>query len=147
MLPMMKRTRRHYTPSTFDEFFGRDLFNDFFYGSPVRVNSQPSVNVKENEKAYEVELVAPGLKKEDFKIEVADDVLTVSSEVEVKNEKKDDYYSYSEYKRGNFEKRFRLPDHIETESIKAVYEDGILKINLPKNEVKLQKKVMKIDIA
>lgn len=105
--------------------------------------SMPAVNLSENENNFTVDLVAPGYKKEDFKLKVNDDVLTISSET--KNERTEDSdgreYSSREYTSSSFTRSFRLPDNAKDDSISAKYNDGILEINIPKSqkEVKASK--------
>lgn len=94
----------------------------------------PPVNILENEKAYEVHLVAPGLKKEDFRINVDQNVLTVSFDKKEENAEQGGKWLRSEYKFRSFKRSFTLNDKINVAEISAKYTDGILAINLPKNE-------------
>jgi HSP20 family protein len=102
-------------------------------GDNLETNTPP-VNIFENEKAYEVHVVAPGLKKEDFKLNVEKDVLSVS--FEKKEEAKDEAGKWlrSEYKFRSFKRSFTLNDKINTAGINAKYNDGILVVSLPKKE-------------
>jgi len=97
----------------------------------------PAVNVSEDEKNYMVEVIAPGFKKEDFKLKVDDDILTISAET--KSETKEDgngrEYTRREYSYNSFSRSFRLPDNVKDDSISASYQDGILKLELPKSMV------------
>jgi len=104
----------------------------------------PAVNLSENEEGYNVEVVAPGYRKEDFKLKVNDDVLTISAES--KNEKleeKGTEYSRREYTCSSFTRSFQLPDNAKDDSIAAKYNDGILQIMIPKSkkEVKSSKEI------
>ncbi|MFM9056542.1 MAG: Hsp20/alpha crystallin family protein [Bacteroidota bacterium] len=103
------------------DFFGRDF-----------IETIPSANISENAEHYTVELAAPGLKKEDFKINVEEDMITISSEKEheSKTEKKD--YSRREYNYTSFYRTFGLPEGVDQDKIKAKYADGVLRIELPK---------------
>lgn len=105
----------------------------------------PAVNIAENDQNYALELIAPGFKKEDFKLKVDDDVLTISAETKSdtkeENEKKE--YTRREYSFRSFTRSFRLPDNVKDADIKASYSDGVLHLNLPKSEtqVKVSKEI------
>lgn len=101
----------------------------------------PSVNILENEKGFEIELAAPGMRKEDFKISLESNVLTLSSESGTENDDKSQYIR-KEFSTGNFSRSFTLPKSIQTENISAEYTNGILHIRLPKREdLKLSKQI------
>lgn len=126
-MTLMKFNRSH------DDFFPSlsRMFEDF---APVSRTSMPAVNVKETEEAFEVELAAPGLKKDDFEISLDDNVLQISAEKEVKHEEGDESTRYSrrEFSYQSFARSFTLPETVNQEEIAANYEDGVLKIKLPK---------------
>lgn len=112
-----------------------DLFENNFSGSKFS-NNIPAVNIKENEKEFKVEVAAPGLKKEDFRITVEDGLINISAEQEkTKEEKKEENnedYTMKEYNYNSFSRSFALPDNVREDDINAGYENGILKLNLPK---------------
>src|SRR4051812_27311044 len=115
----------------------RDFLNlDEFLGNnwAGRSNQLPAVNISENEKCYNVEVVAPGFKKEDFKVKVDDDILTISAETknETTEEGKNKEYTRREYSSSSFTRSFQLPDNVKDDSISASYQDGILKLEMPK---------------
>lgn len=122
-------------PSIFNNWFNDDTFG-WNENSMVR-STQPDVNIKENEKDYQIELAAPGMNKNDFHIEVNNNVLTISANVENKKEEKDDdgkYYT-REFSYQSFSRSFNLGDNlVKDDKIKAKYEDGVLKVTLPKQE-------------
>jgi HSP20 family protein len=91
-------------------------------------------------KNYSVEVVAPGFKKEDFKLKVEDDILTISAESksEKKEEGKEKEYTRREYSYSSFTRSFHLPDNVKDDSIAASYHDGILKLELPKSKVQVK---------
>lgn len=133
------RTNNNYQP-TFPTFFNR-IFNDDLmdWGNlnfSATNTSLPAVNVKEDDNKYEIEVAAPGMKKEDFNLKVENDVLTISSErKEEKEDKKEKGYSRREFSYQSFQRSFTLPEgHIVTDKISAKYNDGILYIELPKRE-------------
>ncbi|MCF8230925.1 MAG: Hsp20/alpha crystallin family protein [Bacteroidales bacterium] len=101
----------------------------------------PKSNIAEKDNQYEIEIAAPGLSKQDIKIGIEDDVLTVSSE---KEEDSEVQYTLKEFGYGNFERAFSLPEDVDQENISASFEDGILTISLPKKEVEAAKKEIAI---
>lgn len=128
--------------SFFDDF----LFND--QGS--RESTLPSINVKESNDDYLLEVAAPGMKKDDFKIELNDDVLTISSEKQQTNEEKDSEGNYTrrEFSYQSFTRSFTLPSQkIMGDNIQAKYTDGILYITIPKREEAKKKPSRVIDIS
>lgn len=122
----------------------RDFFNidDFFERGMVGKFDKafPAVNISEDEKNYSVEVVAPGFSKEDFKLKVEEDILTISAET--KSEKKEDgkgkEYTRREYSYSSFTRSFRLPDNVKDDSISASYKDGVLKLELPKSKTQVK---------
>lgn len=107
----------------------------FRIGISRSVNSLALVNVKETETAYELEVAAPGLSKEDFKIDVDGDTLTISAEKEANKEEKQDSYTRKEFSYSSFKRSFNLPERtVETDKITAKYVDGVLQLVVPKSE-------------
>jgi HSP20 family protein len=106
----------------------------------------PSVNVREKNDSYVVEVAAPGLKKEDFKVNLDNDILTISSEKEMKTEDQDERFTRREFSYSSFERSFTLPNTAEAEKIEAKYENGILGIKIPKKEVAIRKPAKQIKI-
>jgi len=127
-----KRTQR--IPSFFEDFFNKPLLDLFDSGLASRRMSVPAVNVTERKEDYLVSMAAPGLKKEDFKIDVEGNMLTISSEKEEENEEKDEKYTRQEYSYSSFERSFTLPDEVNKDKIDARYQDGVLELVLPKKE-------------
>jgi len=108
----------------------------------------PSVNIKENTEDFEVEVAAPGFDKSDFNIELNNDLLTVSSEKQVENEtKENEKFTKREFSYQAFTRSFTLPELVEGDKITAKYENGILKINIPKKEEAKPKPVKQIKIS
>jgi len=115
----------------------RELFDveDFFPNWPsLSRNSLPAVNVSEDDKSYTIDLIAPGFKKEDFKINVDEDVLTISAENKAESSDNNKQYNRREYSYSAVTRSFRLPDNAKDDSISANYNDGILKLNIPKTK-------------
>ena len=113
-----------------------DLFdNDRFFASPwLSGRNMPAVNIKENERNYEVELAVPGYNKKDFEISIDNGVLTVSGEKSEETEKKEDNYTRREFGFSSFSRSFNLPTNINEENIDAKYADGVLKLTIAKRE-------------
>lgn len=97
-------------------------------------NVVPAVNVSETEEAYQLELAAPGKVKEDFKVEVENGTISISSEEEVSNESENKNYTRKEYSYNSFSRSFTLPENVSEEEIEAKYQNGVLKLTLPKNQ-------------
>ena len=128
---LTKRAER--LPTIFEDFF--KPWNDMLdFDGWKRMLTVPSVNITENADAYNVALAAPGLKKDDFKIDVEGAMLTISCEKEDSSEEKDERYTRKEYSYSSFSRSFNLPDEVNSEKIDATYHDGVLKLILPKKE-------------
>ena len=134
-------------PSFFDDFLTRDLF-DLPRVAKREGITMPSVNIIENGEYYRVEVAAPGFKKDDFKVELDNNVLTISSEFENKDEVKEENFTRREFNYGSFQRSFTLPeDVVDTEKINAKYNDGVLNIMIPKREEVKPKPIKTIKIG
>ena len=120
----------------FQNNVNRLLDDDFWGFSNVAQNVNVPVNLKETDKSYELELVAPGLKKEDFKINVHRDMLTISFEHQEEQSHQNESADWlrKEYQKRSFTRSFSLDDAIDTNKISAKYTDGILHVSLQKKE-------------
>lgn len=115
---------------------------------PARLGvTVPSANVIETEKEYRVELAVPGLTKNDFKIEMENNLLTVSAEKEEEKNEKEKGFTRREYSFNSFSRSFTLPENMMAEKIDAKYEEGVLKIFVPKKEVTPQKPKKEITVS
>jgi HSP20 family protein len=122
-------------PSLFDRFFDNDLFDWSSRNFSNTNTTLPSVNIKESNDDFEVEVAAPGFTKNDFKIELNHDLLTISSEKEIENETKEgQQFSLREFSYQSFSRSFTLPNTADSEKIGARYENGILRIIIPKKD-------------
>jgi HSP20 family protein len=122
-------------PSMFDRFFDNDLFDWSNRNFSNTNTTLPSVNIKETPDEFKVEVAAPGLDKGDFKLELDHDVLTISSEKQVENEtRENEHFSKREFSYQSFTRSFTLPNIADSERIDANYENGILRVNIPKKE-------------
>ena len=114
-----------------DKFFTNDLLAD---------NFMPAVNVSETDKNYEIELAAPGYKKEDFKVDVSNGILNISAETKMEKEEKGKDYTRREFAASSFSRGFSLPENEKQEDINAKYENGILKLSVDKKKIEAPKK-------
>ncbi|MDC6362729.1 MULTISPECIES: Hsp20/alpha crystallin family protein [Flavobacteriaceae] len=120
---------------------------DWFGGTDKWNTTVPAVNIKDNEKEFELELAVPGVKKEDFTVEVDHDVLTVSSEIKSESKDTKENYTRKEFSYSSFKRAFTLPETVDGSKIDAKYEDGVLKLTLPKKEEALPKPKRLISIG
>jgi HSP20 family protein len=120
----------------FDDFFSRDLWNWGLNNNSSTNTTIPMVNVKETGENFEVKMAAPGMNKEDFKVELDGNLLTITSEKNQENEVKEgERYSRREFSYQSFQRSFQLPKEVvDADKIEAKYENGVLKLVIPKNE-------------
>ncbi|GAB4512509.1 MAG: Hsp20/alpha crystallin family protein [Allomuricauda sp.] len=107
----------------------------------------PKVNIRETKDAYFVDMAVPGLKKSDFKIDIDNKLLSISTEVEESNEQQEDNYTRREFGYSSFKRSFTLPETVKEDKIKAEYKEGVLSIHLPKKEEAIQKPPRSIKIS
>ena len=145
-MALMKHSGQY--PSLFDRFFENELF-DWSNRNYSNTNTTlPSVNIKESNDDFEVEVAAPGFSRNDFKIELNHHLLTISSEKEIENETKEDQqFSLREFSYQSFSRSFTLPNTADSEKIGAKYENGILRIVIPKKEEAKPKPPRQITIS
>jgi HSP20 family protein len=143
-MSLIKRNEANWLPSVFDDMFKTD-----WLGGTTNVNSIgtsiPAVNIFESDDNFMVAVAAPGKTKEDFNIELDNDVLTISSEEKKENEtsEKNGRFTRKEFSYTNFKRAFSLPETVDSEKISAAYNSGVLEITLPKKEeAKVQPKRM-----
>ena len=137
MLPVLFKDS--WFPTVFDDFLNTDFM-------PRANTTAPAVNVKEDEKAYTMELAAPGIKKEYCRVGINDDgnlTIAIENKMEHKEENKKHHYLRREFSYSNYEQSYTLPDDVERDKISAKVEDGILTVVLPKVE-KEEKKMAKV---
>ena len=146
---MLARINRRYNPVYWDDFFNDTFLNN--YNSASCSGTSPAVNVVEEDAVYRIDVAVPGLSKDDFRIDLENEVLTISSaQKEKKEDKKEDKkhnYMRQEFSYNTFKRSFQLPDTIDTESIKASHDAGILTIKLPKKEEVVEKAPKQIEIS
>ena len=125
-MPVMRSNS--WIPSVFNDLFDTDFM-------PKANCTAPAINVKESDKAYTVELAAPGMKKEDFNVHINDEgnlIIKMESKNEKKEEDKNTRYLRREFSYSKFEQTLILPDDVKREDIKAKVEHGVLTVELPK---------------
>lgn len=122
--------------SLFDDLFSRDLLNWGLNNHSVTNTTIPAVNIKETKESFDVELAAPGMRKEDFKVELDGNQLTISSERRVEEESSGEHrYTKQEFSYQSFQRTFQLPKEVvDADKIEARYEHGILHLVIPKKE-------------
>lgn len=120
--------------SLLEEFFPRDIMEWSFKNFTDIGSTMPSVNLSETDREYQIDLAAPGMKKEDFKVEIEDKTISIASEKEERFEEtnKKENYTRKEFNYTSFCRSFHLPDAAEKEKIEAIYKDGILHVTIPK---------------
>jgi HSP20 family protein len=142
---MFVRKSYNCLPSLVEGFFNHEL--------PISWNqnwasiSTPAVNIIEGNNDYRIEVAAPGLSKEDFKINVENEELTVSVNKEVKSEENEDRYTRREFNYTSFCRSFSLPVSVDSEKITATHKEGILTIHVPMKEEAKVKPVREVAIA
>lgn len=141
MLPTISRRsfRPFYMPNLFDD--------DFFPVLTNRTSSMPAVNIREDEKTYSLDLAIPGMEKKDLKIDINEDVLTISSENKNETEESRDGYKRKEFSYSSFCRSFYIPENVDRENIEANYKDGILTVGLPKQKEEKNKISREIKIS
>lgn len=113
-----------------NEFFGRDITQ--FMGHDELKRSTPSVNITERAEDYKLDLLAPGFSREELKLNVENDVLTISAEHKSEASKENERYTRREFTRSAFSRSFRLPEGTQHDAIKAEYTNGVLNVTIPK---------------
>ncbi len=142
---LVKRNEFWPASSTVDQFL-----NDTFFNWRNEMNGGggvPRVNIAETDEEFLVEMAAPGMKRENFNIELDNDLLRISSEVNNTNEEKRDTYTRKEFSYESFTRSFHLPNSVEADKIKAKYENGLLRLVIPKKEEAKRKPPKAIKIS
>ena len=141
MKPMMRTN--NWIPAVFNDLFSTEFM-------PKASATAPAINVKETDKAYIVELAAPGLKKEEFNVHINDEgnlIIKMEKKEETNNEDKSARYLRREFSYSKFEQTLILPDGVERDQIKAHVEHGVLTVELPKHEEHKVKVSRQIEIG
>ena len=128
--------RNEIFPSLFDDFFSRDLWSWGSGNNSTTNTTIPAVNIRETNENFEVEMAAPGMTRDDFKVELDGTMLTISSEKKETNERKEgERYTRKEFSYQSFQRTFQLPKEVvDADKIEAKYENGVLWLVIPKKE-------------
>lgn len=138
-------TANDFAPTSFSNLIDRFFSDSLARSGGSAYSFVPKVDILENEKGYEVNLAVPGLSKDDFKIDLNDNFLTISGERKFSKEKKENNLHVVETQYGNFSRSFSLPENVNAAGIQATYNNGILEIFIPKDEKKTLKTTIKVN--
>jgi HSP20 family protein len=144
MLPVLRK--RNEFPSLFNDFFDGDVFPGLFLDLDKK-RGTPAVNIVEGPDDYRIEVAAPGLEKSDFKIDLENNILTISAEKEDKQEEKNERFMRREFNYSSFSRSFTIPDTLNSEKITAQNKDGVLHVIIPKKEEAKEKPARTIKIS
>ncbi|HSI69267.1 MAG TPA: Hsp20/alpha crystallin family protein [Gillisia sp.] len=145
MSNLMKRNGFWPGTSTVDQFLTDSLFN--WRNEMSGISGSPRVNIRETDEEFMVEMAAPGRKRDDFHVELDNDILKIWTENQNTNENNDESYTRREFSFESFSRSFYLPNTVEAEKIKAKYEDGMLRLMIPKKEEAKRKPPRTIKIS
>ena len=135
-------------PLLLNDFFTRDLYDWNQSNFSDTGTTVPAVNIKENKESFEVEMAAPGMTKDDFKIHLDGNLLTISAEKSNETEQNDSKYSKREFSYQSFQRSFTLSKEVvDSDKINAKYQDGLLKLLIPKKEEAKEKPPRMIQVS
>ena len=148
IMSLIKWNRPLMPTANFSKFIENFFGDEDFMGSFLKGRMElPAVNISEDGKFFKMELAVPGMKKEDFKVEVENGVMTVWAEKKEEMKEEDKNFTRQEFSYQSFERCFRLPDNVNPDKIEAHYENGILEMMLPKLKEEKISKAKKIKIV
>ena len=130
----------------FDRFFDQPIMN-FPFTEAARFSRIPATNIVETDSEFTVELAAPGMKKKDFHVDIDNGMLEIKVEKEEETKKEEAKFTRREYNYNAFYRAFNLPETVDGDKIKAEYEEGILKVHLPKTPEAKKKPIKEIAVA
>lgn len=138
-------TLNDFVPTTFSNLLDR-FFNESLSRSGGSAYSfSPKVDIVENEKSFEMHVAIPGITREDIKIDLNENILTISGERKFAREKNENYYHSIETQYGTFSRSFSLPENIDATKINAKYNNGVLELTIPKDEKKTVKQTIQVN--
>ena len=140
---LVVKNKKFNYPSMLDQYLNRDLHP--FLGAEFQ-SLMPHVNILESEKSFNIELAAPGLNKEDLNIHLEKNIMTVSNEKKEEKKLNSANYLKREFSYHSFKRSFNIPENVDSTNIKAQYENGVLKIELPKKEAEVSASTKTIEI-
>ena len=127
---MLVKRHSNYLPTLVSDFWGEELFPAFEQDWSLN----PAVNIVEGDQEFKVELAAPGLQKEDFRVHIEKNVLEISAEKKAEKETANKKYLRKEFSYSEFKRTFSLPSYVDAEKIEATHKDGILTVEIPKRD-------------
>ncbi|HSH66660.1 MAG TPA: Hsp20/alpha crystallin family protein [Bacteroidia bacterium] len=151
MSQLVKKNRVTF-PLIVDDFLNsRGLLPGLFYDDSSLFNDNvfaiPSANIIEDEKSYKIEVAAPGLERKDFKVEIDNNILTINAEREDEKNDSGKNYKRKEFSYSSFSRSFGLPENSVPDKIEAKYDNGILRLSIPKKEASLLKPSKEIKVS
>jgi HSP20 family protein len=138
-------TLNDFVPTSFSNLIDRFFNESLSRSGGAAYSFVPRVDIVETEKAYEIHVSVPGMNKDDFKLDLNDNYLTVSGERKFTKEKNDKNFHSIETQYGTFSRSFGLPENVDAGNINAKYNNGILEITVPKDEKKTLKTTIKVN--
>jgi len=138
-------TLNDFVPTSFSNLIDRFLSDSVARSGGSTYSFVPKVDIYETDKAFELQVVVPGVSKEDFKLDLNENYLTISGERKFSRETKENHFHSVETQFGSFSRSFALPDNVDANKISAKYVNGILEVTLPKDEKKTLKTSIKVD--
>jgi HSP20 family protein len=133
-----------YVPTTFSNMIDRFFTDNVARTGGSSFSFVPRVDVIEEEKSFDIHVAVPGMNKDEFKIDLNDNHLTISGERKYSKEKKENLYRSVETQYGSFSRSFSLPENVDGTKITAQYTNGILVVSVPKDEKKTLKQSIKV---
>jgi HSP20 family protein len=138
-------TLNDFVPTNFSNLIDRFFNESLSRSGGAAYSFVPRVDVVENDNSFEIHVAVPGMNKEDFKLDLNDNFLTVSGERKFTKEQKDKNFHSVETQYGTFSRSFSLPENVDAAKINAKYVNGILEITIPKDEKKVLKKTISVN--
>jgi HSP20 family protein len=134
-----------FAPTAFSSLIDRFFNESVSRAGGSQYSFVPKVDIVENEKGFELLVAVPGMNKDDFKIDLNENILTISGERKFSREKKDNEFHAIETSYGTFLRSFSLPENVDAAKITAAYVNGILEVTVPKDEKKVLKTTIKVN--
>ncbi|MFM2047492.1 MAG: hypothetical protein RI955_38 [Bacteroidota bacterium] len=136
--------RMTYAPLSFNHIFN-EVFNENLFNGADFSHHSPMVNIKESDNGFQIELAAPGFLKENFSITINNQVLSIAAEKQAEQKSESEKYTRKEFSYNKFSRNFNLSENVDSDNIKAAYDNGILKVNVFK-KAKAEPEIKKVDI-
>jgi HSP20 family protein len=138
-------TLNDFVPTSFSNLIDRFFSESVARSGGAVYSFVPKVDIYETDKSFELHVAVPGMSKEDFKLDLNENYLTISGERKFTKERKENHFQSIETQFGSFSRSFALPDNVDAAKISAKYNNGILEVTLPKDEKKILKTSIKVE--